>query len=145
MYTLISSNNVDYHWKDVAPFVMRALERISVYEEAIDDLNIIRQKAMTGLVQIWTGRNPNTEELELVLITEGVMFGTKPILVCRWASGENVEEMLPDFGILEAWAKEKGFHKVQIWGRKGWEKLFRPLGYTHEFTVIGRIIDRGIH
>ena len=147
MYRLVAANNVENIWHEIAPWIIQAMR---IDEEEVKscamDLEAIKLKAKQGVMQIWLGEKPDKKDIDMVLVTESLLLANEMTLVVRWASGLGViEDMLPDFGLLENWAKTNGYHEIQIWGRKGWEKLFRPLGYKHDFTVISRVIDRGIH
>jgi hypothetical protein len=141
MYTLVNPFNVEEHWPRVAPWLTLAL---GPYETWID-LSFIKEKAKAGFAQIWIGHKPQSSEIDLVLITESMTIDEKSTLVVRWAAGKDMDEWFGDLGLLEAWAKANGFYKIQVWGRRGWERKLRPLGYTHEFSVVGRLLDRGVH
>lgn len=142
MYKLINPYNVADNWNMVEPFIKDAI----VNQDDVVDLDYIRNRAMQGSCQIWVGQNPVTNEIDLVLVSESIHSNGKNVLILRWASGKNMDEWFFDIGLLENWAKEKGFDEIEVWGRRGWERKLRPLGYTHRFTVISRNLNEiGVH
>jgi hypothetical protein len=141
MYALIHPLNIGKAWPNVAPWIAQAMGDAETWK----DLDYLKNQALHGELQIWVGENPKSGEIDIVLVTEPHMIGAKPVLVVRWMCAESLEDKLPDFGLLEYWAREQGFHRLQIWGRKGWERKLKPLGYRHEFVVLTKDVDRGIH
>lgn len=139
MYTLLAPNNVDQHWLVLAPWVAKAVGTDNPW----DDVEAIRQKATRGIAQVWMSEVNG--ELDMVLVTEGMMLEGIPTLVLRWMTALRFEDCAQDFGLLENWAFKAGYQRLQVWGRKGWEKKLRPLGFAHNFTVMDKFITRGLH
>jgi hypothetical protein len=73
------------------------------------------------------------------------MFGGRKVLVFRWLAGKNMEQWFDDFNLVEAWAGGMGFQDIHIWGRPGFTKVCKPLGFRHEFTVLSKPIIRGLN
>lgn len=142
MYRQIPPRILPDIWPYVAPWVAQA---IGETEEDWEDLDYIRNRISMGSMQLWTGHHPQTNVLDLVLITEGMMIGATATLVLRWMSGTNLEDKLFDIGVLERWAIVNGFKKVQVWGRPGFEKLLKPLHYRRSFIVLERDLEQGVH
>ena len=45
---------------------------------------------------------------------------------CRiWLAGGEMDELLGVYPKIQLWAKRKGCKKIEILGRKGWEKVFQ--------------------
>jgi hypothetical protein len=69
----------------------------------------------------------------------------KPTLVVRWCGGKEPTKWIADIGIIERWAALQGFHKMEVWGRAGWNRMLRPHGYRESYRVLEKLVDRGIH
>lgn len=141
MYRLVAPIYVSQHWPSVEPWIAKAIGR----GDPEEDLTIIKHKAMNGVAQIWIGTKPMTELVEFVMVTEGMMLDDVPTLVIRWLTTDNFSDCALDFHLLETWALENGYKRLQAWGRRGWEKKLRPLGFAHNFTVMDKFIIGGVH
>lgn len=140
MYKLIHPSNVDNVWHLVAPWIAQAIGQ----EDTWTDLSTIHERAKQGIARIWIGENLK-HEIDVVLVSETWHMDGRQILVLRWLAGKNMEEWLQDISVVEAFAAANGFHAVQIWGRPGWIKAMKPLGYKHEFAVVSKPLIRGLH
>jgi len=141
MYALLAPANVDKNWMTIAPWIAQAIEGSRVAQ----DLEQIKTRAMNGSMQIWVGAMPKSKNVSLVLVTEAILIDEVPMLVLRMLAGVDIDECLPDMAMIENWATNKGFHSLQIWGRKGWERKLKPLGFRHEYTILSKVLDKGLH
>lgn len=142
MYVLIAPQNVDKHWSLVAPWIAQAMDRM----DNVQGLDSIRLAAISGMAQIWVGHAPVTEEIEVVMVTEGAMVNGEPVCLIRLLSGQGAHNWLSELcAFVECWAKQRGFKHMQVWGRKGWERVLRHEGYTHEATVLMKPLDHEVH
>ena len=78
--------------------------------------------------QLWV-----IDDLRAVLITELLSNGT---CLLYMVTGEGID----DWGTetihhIEQWAKHAGCHTVLAVGRKGWEKVGKPFGYSVAYTT----------
>tara|TARA_B100000287_G_C20654348_1_gene788023 strand:+ start:1487 stop:1870 length:384 start_codon:yes stop_codon:yes gene_type:complete len=56
---------------------------------------------------------------------------------CRiWLAGGNMEEMINIYPEIQKWAKYRQCKKIEIIGRKGWEKVFKD--HKKEAVVLTR-------
>lgn len=141
MYVLVAPLNVEGYWPMVAPWIARAIGA----DDTEEDLAIIKHKACNNVAQIWLGKTPKEGDIDLVFVTEGMILDNIPTLVIRWLTADKVEDCLIDFGLLENWALHSGYKRLQVWGRRGWERKLKPLGFTHSFTVMNKFIEQGLH
>ncbi len=141
MYALLAPGNVESNWAKIAPWIAQAIEG----SRAAQDLEQVKARAMNGSMQIWIGANPRTKLVSMVLVTEAILIDEIPMLVLRMLAGVDIDECLPDMALIESWAIGKGFHSLQVWGRKGWEKKLKPLGFRHEYTILSKVLDKGLH
>lgn len=139
-YTLIGTDNVEYWWPRAAPWILQAIGESDSWE----GVEQIRRDLLMGTAQLWLVMEPH-EKIKLALITETLLFEGQPTCVLRWAGGEGVKELTFDIGFIESWARSRGITSMKIWGRRGWERLFKPLGYTHEYSVLQKTLVERIH
>ena len=140
MYTLVNPNNLENHWYLAAPWIAQAIGSSDTWQ----DLEEIKGRCKQGLANLWIGRKPDGE-LDVVLVTETWILGGMKTLVLRWLCGKDMSEWIEDYPVLETFAAANGFSQVNIWGRKGFEKICKPLGFEHAFTVLSKPIIRGLH
>lgn len=141
MYTLVSPMNVEQYWPTLAPWIAKAIGG----DDPGEDLAIIKHKACNSVAQIWVGASPELKKIDLVLVTEGMVLEGIPTLVLRWLTAANFEECAPDLALVERWAYHQGYKRLQAWGRHGWERKLKPLGFVHSFTVMDKFIEQGLH
>ena len=127
MYALIAPGNIDNHWDNIVPWLEQAIG----IEAPIEDLAIIKNKIQRGVAQLWLGKG---------MVLDGI-----PTLVIRWLTSTGLEQILEDFDLLENWAKNQGFIRIQVWGRRGWERRLRTLGFVHNSTILDKFITQGLH
>ncbi len=139
MYTIVNPINVEHHWPLAAPWIAQAIGASDTWM----DLDYIKQQCKEGVSNLWIGRD-QAEEIEVVLVTETWFIAGRKTCVMRWLAGRNMDAWFQDFATLENFAFHNGFQAIHIWGRKGWERACKSLGFTHEFTVLGKPIIRGL-
>lgn len=85
--------------------------------------------AIAGNVQVWALSVDNV--LTLVLMTQFYSTFTTKYLQVFWAFGENLIETasLLD-GAFDYFAAQHGASKFEVVGRKGFERVLRPLGFS---------------
>jgi hypothetical protein len=58
-------------------------------------------------------------------------------LAVPFCGGERMEQWLPDIlQALKDHARHNGCSSVEVFGRKGWERVLKPHGYTHTYTTL---------
>jgi len=139
MYRQVQPANVEQHWALVAPWIAQAIGGSDSWK----DIDEIKKLCIDGSAHIFIGYDLQNE-IDVVLVTETWMFDGRKTLVLRWLAGKNMNQWFQDYDVLEAWAAGLGFQDVHIWGRPGFVKMCKPLGFRHEFTVISKPIMRGL-
>lgn len=141
MYRLVAGTNVDQHWASVAPMIAKAIGGNFIEEELL----IVKHKAEQGVAQIWIGSHPETDVVDFVMVTEGMVLDNIPTLVIRWLTADDFQACSVDLALLENWALHQGYRRLQAWGRPGWQYKLKPLGFHHSFTVMDKFIEKGLH
>ena len=140
MYEIISPKSVDAIWPFVCPWILQAIGE----EDTWRDVDQIKENCRTGGARLIVKKDAYNKIVG-VLVTESWIQDGKKILVLRWMSGKCVDEWIEDQDLFEGLAFSNGFQGIQIWGRPAWVKKLKPLGFTHEFTVVGKPLMRGLH
>lgn len=139
-YTLVSTQNIIDWWPRVAPWLLQAIGEADTW----GDIECVKRELESGCAQLWVIED-RMHAIQLVVVTETILIGGEPACVLRWAGGYAVKDLTFDIGFIEAWAKARGISSIHIWGRRGWEKLFKPLGYKHNFSVLTKSLVERIH
>lgn len=126
-------------WGEIGPWILQAVGE--GYDVA--DANYIKETAQRGASIIWVVHVQN--KIEAVLVTEQAFYGGKRTLVLRWFTGRGVKDMLHLYNLIEDWAFKNGYEYIEAWGHRGWEKVLKPYGFTHQFTVVGKPIMKRMH
>jgi len=140
MYQQINPNNVENIWHIVAPWIAQAIGDSDTWS----DLDTIKENALRGHAHIWIGKDQQ-DQMDVVFVTETWFLDGRRALVVRWLCGRNMAEWIGDLSYLENWAAQNGFQSLQIWGRKGWIRACKSLGYKNEFTVLSKPLLRGLN
>lgn len=140
-YALITPGNLDSAWPIAAPWLMQAIGEADTWR----DVDHLRQEILRGNAHLWMFQDKKTKDVLVVIVTEAIMLGGKPCLVIRWLGGADMQKWLDDIAIIERWAAVQGFHKVEVWGRPGWQRMLKPYGFRETFRVLEKTVDRGVH
>lgn len=137
--TLIPPYQVETSWPVLGPWIVQA-----VGEDAdASDVTYIKHQAETGQATIMALTINGV--VGVVLVCESALFGGKKTLVLRWLSGAKINDWLKYYSYVEEHAFQHGYERIEVWGRKGWEKQLRPYGFWHEFTVLGKFVTKRVH
>jgi hypothetical protein len=146
-YCLLRPTDVDEAWPVVAPWILPAIADEPLPME-VDYIKQCAERAQQLIFVAQKGepRKLEASSIEAVLVAEIAFYLGVRTLICRWLGGKSESaSWLEHISFLEAWAQQNGFLRVEIWGRKGWERIFKPHGYVHESTHLGKFLRRSTH
>lgn len=143
LYTKVAPENVEKAWVHAIPWLQKAmLETNDLHRE----LSWMKKQLEAGALQLWAIQDKRQDQKPICfLVTEIHDIEGFKILVIKWCAGEKMFEWLEDLAVMEKWALEHGIHKVEIMGRKGWEKTLKSLGYSFEFITVSKLLTRGLN
>ncbi len=110
---------VKSHWADqwkakIAPIIERMNGRVTLKE--------IEEAVLSGKLEVHATIG-ETDTLETVIITKVKEYRSGlRVLSIDYMAGK-MEEFMPDFCQLEDLAREHGCHRIQVEGRRGWDKV----------------------
>ena len=118
------SNEIEKIWPLVKKHVQSALDRNQNFRNHFD----VKENCINGLEQLWVIVD-NKDDVHGVCITTGHDL---PLWV----------DKIKDF---EDWAfKNCGCKKIEIYGRPGWSRMLKPLGYNFTHVQMDKFIG-GLH
>lgn len=80
-------------------------------------------------VHFWAGKRS-------AAITQWWFFPNDKVLNL-WLAGGNLRELVElMFPAAEQWARDRGATRIMLAGRKGWERVFAPKGFSMLSTVL---------
>jgi hypothetical protein len=101
----------------------------------------IFDNVLAGYIQCWAVADDGV--IQLVFFTQRYRTpaGTQ-ILQVFWLRGQKLQEFLPLLnGVLDQAAREWECSRLEIIGRKGFERLLRPLNAQHLCSIYGRPVQ----
>lgn len=128
MFSGVLSSHIDLIWSQAKPFIERALP-FSVGKFNID---YIYHALKDARMQLWVVLDP---DVVAAGVTEVQNYPQKRVCSVMFAGGDGQD--WPRLMLtIEEFARYSGCNSVEIWGRKGWERVLTD--YSHLHTVIGK-------
>ena len=132
--------NISIIFKDRAPelwpFAAPLLAKGVYLQESMLNMDTVIRHIIMGEWQLWL--IDDGVDFLAALTTRIVKYETDKFrLEVLLAGGDDAAAWVPEFlEAVEAYAKQHLCDDVAIIGRKGWERMCKPHGYTHLTTTI---------
>ncbi len=98
---------------------------------------VLRDGAECGRFQVWSAGTK--EYFYVVLFSQVVVYPAASVFQVFLAFGQKMDEMLPTvISTLEWFAKRNGCSRVEVVGRKAWERKLRAEGYVFDSVCVKR-------
>ena len=129
----LAQEEVALRWAEIKPYVDRALEH-SINEHTAHDWFL---DIMHGHVECWEAIvDGKTTSFGLVRVNH---FPQHKQLQIITAAGDGWDDYGPEaLEYAEDVARHIGCARVTVWGRPGWQKKMKALGYEHAYTVMSK-------
>lgn len=98
-------------WGQARPHLLKAMIE--------DDEAFVVGQILTGKAQLWIGKGA-------ALVTQ---ISGDPLTIHAWLAGGDKAEILAMTPGIEAFGRTWGCKFATIEGRKGWQRVLRPMGY----------------
>ncbi len=141
MYTIVNPQAVERMWPLVADMLKTAFTPFTAEQQLAE----VKRRAIAGAAVLIVGQKPNSSEIDMVLVAEDCIIDEAKVMIVHWLAGHDIMEWLCDVELLKSIARDCGYDRLQVWGRKGWEKALMPYGFRHEFTVLSVPLKVGVH
>jgi len=89
-------------------------------------------------MQLWTMND--ADEFLLVMVTEIIAYPKMKVMNVLYMMGEELLDGLKFIEYLERWAWKQGVRKSHAVGRKGFQRLLKPLGYKKHAVAFAKDI-----
>ncbi len=129
-----------FHWKEAEAFLREAIDR----DDQDGYLLSMQARVFAGVNSLWQ----ITEDSKTVGYAVTVVYtvtGLDRVVQIYLAGGDSLESFLEQFDYFVAWALKRDINFIEVQGRKGWEKVLRPLGFRHNYTSLLRRIDERLN
>lgn len=128
-FVLFSPDDVARHWLSIE----NSLDRIPhTWKHTTKDR--LKHQLLSGELQAWAVADP--KKLEMMVLTQ-IADGALQVIL---AWGDKIlDAALPllDAGFDE-FARNLDLERIEIVGRKGWERKLKPLGFKFERVILSR-------
>ena len=130
--SLVPKEQIQQVLPNALPWIEKTLEEMAYTRWTLEGLVEELQK---GNMQLWACHSKGKH---LFVITELITELNGLTVHIVLGGGHFNKDMLRYLNLIETWAKGLGATGFVIWGRWGWEKLLRPLGFKFETAVFRR-------
>ena len=122
-------------WGSIEPHLERVLSRI----DSGNSLDDVVTKLQRSQLQLW-----NIANWQAIAITQVTILPRHKTITIVYVSGDYVDEWLPYLAeTMHEFAIFEGAKYVEFYGRRGWQKRAKELGYDEAFTVMRQTVDYG--
>ena len=111
----------------VAPLAQPLIDGPSRYRER--DWAEFEPELRAGRMQLWLAAE--RARLRMACITQIQVRPKAKVGVVLYVTGSDRRQWLPFLAAIEAWFREQGCARVEIWARRGWEKVLTGYAKTH--------------
>ncbi len=125
-------------WDIVEPYISDALRKGGDNKySTLDIRNFIKSRDM----QLWITFD-NSRELYACAVTQIISYPNEKRLLLVVVAGKDIQYWFDQHKLIDEWAKKQGCRAVEVYGRKGWERLHkqRNSGYEMIHTVLRRVL-----
>jgi len=116
----------------LAILMPRIMQIVQTHPQGILDMASVTElqtSLETEALTTWVAGDEN--ELHLVALTQTSMFKANPTLFVIWVGGEEFTKYGPPLlEVAEKWAVTQNIKQISFSGRRGWEKVLKPLGFS---------------
>ena len=123
------------------PMVWPMLEFDVVSEQkAWDDsatVEGVREDLARGALQLWVLLDQD-ERVRMTVMTRVTLADRGRLMSLVWAHGKEVLELSHYLDALEQAARDIGCFRLEIRGRRGWERVLREQGYDWKYQVVAK-------
>lgn len=144
LYSRIGPRSIQDAWLHAMPWVEKAIGEVNHMHA---ELAHIQKGLYEGFLQLWSiqdKRKDNQPVFFLITELHTTEAGFKT-LILRWAAGTDMADWIDEINLLESICEKEGYHKIEVWGRPGWEKVLKNYGYQREFVILSKLVSRGLN
>lgn len=121
------------------------LRTAALVNNADDYMRTLKARVFSGMNQLWVVQDENEVNLAFavsVIYTNDGIVNTAQVYM---GTAEDKDVLLAQLDQFESWAVRRDVSRLEITGRKGWEKLLAPHGFKFNYTSLIKEVQRGLH
>ncbi len=128
-------------WREAEDFLCHAVT------DDDPDNYILNVKAFifAGMHRLWKLTDEQGEAVAYAVVNVYTNDGLHNVAQMYLATSKGLAQMLDHWDEFLVWAIKMHVDYIEIIGRKGWEKVLRPFGFTHNHTSLIRRVHRELH
>lgn len=118
---------------------------------AVDDmdkenfLRMIKAKVFAGMNTLWVLEDENEEPIAYAITVIFTPDGISKSIQIYMATGRDLEIFTSQLDQFTVWCIKHEIDFIEVVGRKGWEKILKPLGFSHNYTSLLKRISEELH
>lgn len=132
---------VRQHWPEAESWLLRAVHG----RDPERYMRNVQASLFAGISTLWRIEEEFGELSAYCVTNTYTVDGMNTIAQIHLMTAESIEDVLPLMDYFTVWAKKKGADWIEVIGRKGWERMLRPYGFTHEYTSLMKRVIEEIH
>lgn len=127
------------------PTAEEYLREAIIDEDKDNFLRSLKAKVFAGICTLWELRDEFEEVLAYVITVLYSNDGKVKIAQLYMATTKDMQIFVEQMDQFESWARTSGVDLMEIVGRKGWERVLKPYGFTHNFTSLVKAVTKELH
>lgn len=137
----ISTVEAQRIWPDAEEYLVHAVDDIDKEEF----LRNLKAKVFAGMNTLWMIEDEDGQPLAYAVTVIFTPDGITKSIQIYMATGEDLDMFTSQIDQFTVWCIKRGVDFIEVVGRKGWEKVLRPLGFSHNYTSLLKRISEELH
>lgn len=118
-------------WPLIKPFIENAVE----YADNKFSVSSVFNDIRSGYYKLWVVYNES--HVTGCFVSELLQYPCSRRMAIPFLSCDDFDvDMLPHFEAFKQYAKDNGATSIEIFGRTGWERRLKPMGFEKTHTVM---------
>lgn len=126
----VLANAIDLIWSEASPIIEQALAHADSKYSLEDVYGFIQSRDM----QLWAIYN--NKGLQGITVTQIICYPQEKRLLIVFLAGIDFDKWINLWFPMRDWAKEEGCTACEIFGRPGWERRLKEIGFEKIHTVL---------
>ena len=128
-------------WNEAESFLRHAVTD----DDPENYLRTVQSLVFSGVHTLWRLHDAKDKTTGYAVTAIYTSNGIVSVAQIYLATVDALKELLEHMDMIHSWAIQNKVGYLEILGRKGWEKVLRPYGFTHNHTSLLKRIDQELH
>ena len=108
-------------------------------------LRNIKAKIFAGMNTLWVLEDENEVPVAYAVTVIFTPDGISKTVQIYMATAQSLAMFTEQLDQFTVWCIKREIDFIEVVGRKGWEKVLRPLGFRHNYTSLLKRISEELH